>query len=65
MKEVVLTSGDPIQTIGAIVVAFIVGAVLMAVPMFAAAGAMLTLFAWVMVIALFVGVIAMLSKFRF
>jgi len=58
-------SGDIIQTIGAIFVAFVVGAVLMAVPMFAAAGAMLTLFAWLMVIALIVGALVMLSKFRF
>nr|WP_321353239.1 hypothetical protein [uncultured Methanoregula sp.] len=55
-------AGNIIEAIGAIVVAFIVGAVLMVVPQFAAAGAILTLFAWLMVAALFVGFLAMIAK---
>ena len=52
-----------IQTIGAILVAFIVGAMFMIVPQFEAAGVIITLFAWLMVAALFVGLLAMVMKF--
>jgi VIT1/CCC1 family predicted Fe2+/Mn2+ transporter len=55
--------GEIIQAIGAILVAFVVGAMFMIVPQFEAAGAILTLFAWLMVAALFVGLLAMVMKF--
>jgi len=56
-------AADAVQAIGAILVALFVGAILMAVPQLAAAGALLTLVGWLMIVALIVSFLVMFMKF--
>lgn len=56
-------AADVVQAIGAILVALFVGAILMTVPQLAAAGALLTLVGWLMIVALIVSFLVMFMKF--